>query len=377
MSHPDRRMRLLPALALLTGCAHRGFDLHRATADLGAQPTADAAAARFVVLGDIGVWSGKGSGEGGAVTPDDLSPAFRAVAARVHAACADAPCDFAVVAGDNLYEDGIQSEDDAAALRLMVAELGLPVWFVLGNHDWHPMRPALATARAELDLLAASPDAHGEAHFWKMGAGPVVLWGLDSNLLVRFGHLAEDRWVDAFLRELAEEPSDRWRIAMAHHTWFSDGQHGDAGVYLDADLKLWRGEAYATVLEERVRPHADLYLSGHDHNLQFFDHGGVGVLVSGSGAKCNPRGTKQARFAEGRPAPAMTRFERGFAIVDATPERLAVTFHALSEGAFFTATKARGDDAWTLPDGPRVETGTRCDPRWKKGAPTEAAEPAG
>ena len=68
----------------------------------------------------------------------------------------------------------------------------------------------------------------------------------------------QEVWLPAFravidrLRELAEEPSDRWRIAMAHHTWFSDGQHGDAGVYLDADLKLWRGEAYATVLEERV-----------------------------------------------------------------------------------------------------------------------------
>jgi hypothetical protein len=364
--------RILP-LILLTACAHRGFGLDTPTgqADLGVQPTASADHARFVVLGDIGVWSGAGSGKNGGVTRADLSPAFLAIADKVQVACADDPCDFVVVAGDNLYENGIETESDAAALQLMVAELGLPVWFVLGNHDWHPMRPAMATARAELELLGRVPDARGAAHFWSMTAGPVALWGVDSNLLVRFGHLTQDRWMDAFLREMGEDDSGRWRIAMAHHTWFSDGQHGDAGVYLDADLKLWRGTDYADALEQHVRPHADLYLSGHDHNLQFFDHDGIGVLVSGSSAKCNPRGTVDARFAEGRPAPAMTRFERGFAVVDAAPETLGVTFHSLSEGAYFTATRGRSDTAWTLPDGPKVETETRCDPKWKKAPPAD------
>lgn len=354
--------RSLPLL-LLTGCAHRGFGLDTPTgqADLGTQPTAAPDRARFVVLGDIGVWSGQGSGADGRVTRADLSPAFLAVADRVQAACAGSPCDFAVVTGDNLYEDGVETEDDAAALRLMIAELGLPVWFVLGNHDWHPMRPAIATAQAELALLAEVPDAHGAAHLWSMTAGPVALWGVDSNLLVRFGHLTQDRWVDAFFREVGEDTSGRWRIAVAHHTWFSDGQHGDAGAYLDGDLRLWRGAEYAAVLQGHLRRHADLYLSGHDHNLQFFDHGGVGVLVSGAAAKCNPRGTVDARFAPGRPAPAMTRFERGFAVVDATEDTLEVTFHSLAEGAFFTATRARGEPGWTLPGGPSVETGSRCD----------------
>lgn len=355
-------MRHALPLILLTGCAHRGFGLDTPTgqADLGVQATAAADRARFVVLGDIGVWAGEGSGDNGGVRRADLSPHFLAIADKVQAACAADPCDFVVVAGDNVYGKGIETDGDAAALRLMVAELGLPVWFVLGNHDWHPIRPTMATARAELDLLGAVPAARGAAHFWSMEAGPVAIWGLDSNLLVRFGHLTGGRWMDAFLREMGEDDSGRWRIAMAHHPWFSDGQHGDAGVYLDGDRRLWRGEAYADALEQHIRPHADLYLSGHDHNLQFFDHGGVGVLVSGSAAKCNPRGDQDARFAEGRPAPAMTRFERGFAVVDATDAVLGVTFHSLSEGAFFSATRARGDAAWTFPDGQDVDTEMRC-----------------
>lgn len=357
---------------LLSGCAHRGFDLHTPTgqADLGQQPTAIPDAARFVVLGDIGVWAGEGSGPDGSVGRADLSPAFLAVADRVQAACAERPCDFAVVAGDNLYQNGVETEGDAAALRLMVAELGMPVWFVLGNHDWHPMRPVLATARTELELLREVPDAHGEAHFWKMEAGPVVLWGLDSNLLVRFGHLSEDRWMDAFLRQMGADRSGRWRIAMAHHTWFSDGPHGDAGHYLDVGRRLWPGAEWASALEDQVGPSVDLYLSGHDHSLQFFDHHGTGVLVSGASAKCSGPGSREDRFADGRPDAAMTRFERGFAIVDASTDTLAVTFHSLAEGPFFTAIRGRGDDAWTLPDGPSVDTERRCDPAWKK--PTDS-----
>lgn len=359
-------MRCTLPLVLLTACAHHGFGLDSPAgqADLGVQPTGSRDRARFVVLGDIGVWSGTGSGEDGGVTRADLSPAFLAIADRVQVACADEPCDFVVVAGDNLYDNGIENGADAAAMRLMVAELGLPAWFVLGNHDWHPIRPAIATARAELDVLDRIPDAHGAAHFWSMTAGPVALWGMDSNLLVRFGHLTQDRWMDAFLREMGEDDSGRWKIAMAHHTWFSDGQHGDAGSYLDHGLKLWRGADYANALERYVRPHADLYLSGHDHNLQFFDHGGMGVLVSGSSAKCRPRGTAEARLAEGRPAPAMTRFEHGFAVVDAVPETLTVTFHSLSEDAYFTATRSRGEATWASPDGPKVDTESRCDPKW-------------
>lgn len=374
-------MRPLLTLALLTGCAHRGFDLDSPTgrSDLGMQPTTDAASARFVVLGDIGVWAGEGSGKDGAVTRADLSPAFLAISDKVQAACADTPCDFAVVAGDNLYQNGIETEGDAAALRLMVAELGMPVWFVLGNHDWHPIFPAMSSARAELYLIGDVPGARGKAHFWTMGAGPVALWGIDSNLLVRFEHLAEDRWIEAWFRGMGEDRTGRWRIAMAHHTWFSDGGHGDAGRYVDWAGLGWRGEGYAAALETHVRPHADLYIAGHDHNLQFFDHGGVGVLVSGATAKCAGPGDKAGRFAEGRPSPSMTRYERGFAIVDATPDRLGLTFHSLSEDGFFTATKTRGDTAWTLPGGPELDATERCAPRFEKGAgdKPEGEAPAG
>ncbi len=349
-------------MLLFAGCASRGYHLDRpiGQADLGVQPTAAPDAVRFVVVGDIGKWSGTPSGPDGAVVEADLSPGFLAVATAIRDACAEPACDFVVVTGDNLYDNGIEIDADADALRLMVDAYGLPTWFVLGNHDWRWLQPELATARRELAWIARTEQARGAAHFWRMTAGPAAFWGLDSNLLVREGHLADDRWVEAWLRTIAQDQRHPWRIAVAHHPVYSDGEHGDAGRFLDGGYKLWRGEAFRDAVEAHVLGEVDLWLNGHDHNLQLFADGRTAFVTSGAGAKCNPAGDDDARLRPGRPAPAMTRFERGFAIVEATPEVLEVTFHSLSEGAFWVARRSVDAGEWSYPSGPKVDRKTRC-----------------
>jgi tartrate-resistant acid phosphatase type 5 len=356
-------MRALTLLTL-TGCAIHGYQLDSpiGQADLGVQPTASPTVARFVVVGDIGVWSGTPSGPDSTVVEADLSEGFRSVAAEIRAACAARPCDFVVVTGDNLYENGIERDEDAAALQRMVDTYGLPTWFVLGNHDWRWFFPELETARRELRWIGEADGARGEAHFWRMTAGPAAFWGLDSNLLVRHGELADDRWVDAFLRDIARDQRHPWRIAVAHHPIYSNGQHGDAGRFLDGGHKLWRGGAFRTAMDTHVLPSVDLWLNGHDHNLQLFTVEGTAFLTSGAGAKCSPAGERAARLQPGRPEPAMTRFERGFAIVDASDDALEVTFHSVGEGAFWSARRATGDATWTFPSGPSVDETPRCEP---------------
>lgn len=355
-------MRRALLSVVLAGCAARDFALDSpiGQADLGVQPTADRDVARFVVVGDIGKWSGVGTGPDGAVVEGDLSPGFRAVAAAIRGACADTACDFVLVTGDNLYENGIERDEDADALKLMVESYGLPTWFVLGNHDWRWVQPELETARRELRWIAETDGVHGEAHFWRMSAGPVSFWGVDSNLLVREGHYATDRWIEAWLRTIEQDERSPWRVGVAHHPVYSNGQHGDAGRFLDGGYKLWRGEEFRSALDAFVLDEVDVWFNGHDHNLQWFADGSTAFVTSGSGAKCNPAGDDDARFWPGRPDPSMTRFERGFAIVEATPESMEITFHSLELGAFWTARRGVSDDAWTLPDGERVDATTYC-----------------
>jgi tartrate-resistant acid phosphatase type 5 len=349
-------------LLTLFACVHATSVLEgpRGVAPLATQPTAQSGQARFVVIGDVGVWSGTPSGEAGAVVAADLSPKFRAVAANVRAVCAAEACDFVVLTGDNIYPNGVGNADHSAAFGVMLAELGLPAWVVLGNHDWRFLTPNRSTAARELDWIADHEGVSGSTHLWSVQAGPVAIWGLDSNLFVRRDATVDAPELDAFLHELARDRRHPWKLAVAHHTVFSNGEHGDAGHYRDGGLRLWAGAAWAEVLDQRVLPEVDLFLSGHDHNLQFFDAGGTGIMVSGAGAKCAGPGQDPGRFAEGRPEPAMLHFERGFSVVEATEEELRVRFYSGSAEPFFKASRGVDDAAWRLPGGTAVEAAVHC-----------------
>ncbi len=53
--------------------------------------------------------------------------------------CATDGCDFVQLLGDNIYDSGVGSTSDAlwqSNFELPYAELDLPFWVVLGNHDY-------------------------------------------------------------------------------------------------------------------------------------------------------------------------------------------------------------------------------------------------
>ncbi len=317
-------------------------------------------------------------GDEGIVPDDDGAVVFAAVgdmgkanvpqavvANGVRRACADR-CDFVVLLGDNVYESGVADADDERALACMIGKYGIGrVYSVLGNHDYDPVEPTMARARRELGWIRRDErasdgvGAHGDHHFYRFQAGPVRLVALDTNLLVRgvfdedaYGRLA--RWLGPLHRD-----DDEWLIVLGHHPYVSNGSHHSAGVFLDAGLSLWPGRFFHDVMARHVMGRADLYLAGHDHNLQFIpnvDDGRTAQVVSGSGSKCNPPPATRD-FDE-----ALEHYGYGFAVVEASAGELTVGFHDAWGAPLWQMRRTRVADWRATGRVPRAsERTSRCD----------------
>jgi tartrate-resistant acid phosphatase type 5 len=323
-------------LGVLAGC--RGYERPRVDADdpwlLGQEHALDTGATTvFAAVGDAG--------------KPNLAQAR--VARSVRAAC-EGRCDFVVLLGDNAYESGVVDASDEARLGCTVESYGAPVaYLALGNHDYDPIEPTIERARNELRWIRgpgqqlSGTRAAGDHHFYRFDAGPVHLVALDTNLLVRGqlderSYLALAKWLGPL-----RSPAHPWTVAFGHHPFRSNGSHRSAGGFHDASLSLWPGRLFEHFMTRHVVGRADLYLAGHDHNLQMIPgllSGLTTQVVSGSGAKCDSPPQE-------RPQPAlMERFGHGFVIVEASPERLVLTFHDAWGEAFFVARRRVGEAGW-------------------------------
>jgi tartrate-resistant acid phosphatase type 5 len=258
------------------------------------------------------------------------APAQRQLARHLHASC-DGLCDFVLVLGDNFYEYGLdpdQLEVDTAKLSCMLGRYPGPKYVTLGNHDYHPILPSGTRGRAQVAFLARpDDDLHGGYHFYRFDTKLASFWALDTNYLVR----GADPWTaDAKLvgfGETIRAEDDSWKIVFGHHPMLSNGYHGNAGGFLENDfVSVWSGAAFRRFMLRYVVGQADLYLAGHEHNLQFYGRAfgsNTGFVVSGGAAKCTPRSTAP-RNAE---AAMLEHYGYGFVIVDVTREELVVRFY--------------------------------------------------
>jgi predicted MPP superfamily phosphohydrolase len=309
--------------------------------------------ARFVVVGDVGEF------EDGELHADHLR-----VAARVREVCAastspqPAPaCAFVMLLGDNLYPSGVSDVEEEARLGLAVRSYQLPAYLVLGNHDWHPFFARLGRAQQELAWIGRQDDVRGNAHFYDFLAGPVHFWGLDTNYLVRRKKAAEELGAMKWFQEIGTSNAP-WRIAFGHHGYLSNGPHGNAGSFKDAVILHWRGKEFKSFLEARVLSKVDLYIAGHDHNLQFYDRKSArqpaaAVMISGAGTKATEREKSPAN--EGSEAPLFEKYVLGFTVLDATATQLTVEMHFLegTKWSIWRVTRQRNNSAWVPLSGTR------------------------
>lgn len=171
-----------------------------------------------------------------------------AVAGAMERYAAEHPVAALLTTGDNLYTNDV----DGAWRRPYgwLADTGVPVWVVWGNHDHQ--------------RSAVVRETYGEAPYWSVHFwGDVTVILLDSERL-RSGD--QDVWMDRVLA------SARGPVIVAEHrpAW-SCSTHGDDPRVQGRWVPRWEAAG------------VDLVLSGHDHNYQRFTVGGVDYVVSGGG----------------------------------------------------------------------------------------------
>jgi tartrate-resistant acid phosphatase type 5 len=236
----------------------------------------------FVVVGD---W-GTGSDDQHSVAKQ-MAVASRAIGAR-----------FVISTGDNIYPRGLKAADDSqfqTKFEMVYDDpaLRIPWYVVLGNHD------RAGDAEAEIDHASTNgrwrlPSAYYK-HSEALGAGNSVDFFFIDTDEIRERYRS---WVRYFTRDpqlvwLEQELSNsraEWKIVVGHHPVYSGGRHG--------------GEpALVRRLEPLLEKYGvQVYLNGHDHDLEHRIAGGIHYLTSGAGARTRPAKPREgAQFFAARP----------------------------------------------------------------------------
>lgn len=226
---------------------------------------------RFLAVGDVG----------------EANPRSAKIARSAGRWCAEHQCDFAVFLGDNLYPSGMEHAADPRMNEVFDPwlETGVPLYLVLGNHDYDN---GLGRDRAmhQIAWAAATPGAELPAPRYTFSAENADFFALDTQEIFWNGGATHASW----LSEALDPGGARWRIAFGHHPYRSNGRHGNAGTYEGSSLLPYiSGGRIRDFFESSICGQVDIYLSGHEHNLQWIESCGTHFVISGAGAKVTPR----------------------------------------------------------------------------------------
>jgi tartrate-resistant acid phosphatase type 5 len=167
-----------------------------------------------------------------------------------------------------------------------------PAYSIAGNHDyqlWPDSKVAAELEYARAGRTSAGPTRWTMPSLWYRfefpAKNPVITFlALDSNMPFTDGSISHGRnftltaeqqgeqlaWLEAELKRPRAAP---FLAVMAHHPVYSDGPHGDHPVLVRDWDPLFR------------KYKVDLYLAGHDHDLQHLEFAGhpTTFFLSGGG----------------------------------------------------------------------------------------------
>ncbi len=192
----------------------------------------------------------------------------------------------AVTVGDNFYVrmTNVNDWQFQALFEDMydAKRLNFPYYATAGNHDFEKADPnGKAKVEIEREYSALHPDSRWKypAQWYRLdlpiGAEKplVTVLMLDSSMPRMSPAQWEEqkKWID---EQLANTKAP-WKIACAHHPFFSNGSHGDNGV-----MQLQWGP----IFKNRG---LDMYVAGHDHDLQHLQIPGwpISFVQAGGGGQ--------------------------------------------------------------------------------------------
>lgn len=197
----------------------------------------------------------------------------------------------AIHVGDAFYDSGLKSAEDPKFSQLFndyYDALGVPVYFMLGNHEYGNSAEA-GSVEAVLRLAGAGASksmvfparSYSFGYTLKDGTN-IDFFVIDSNVV------ASDPAQLAWLRRRLEGSDAAYKIVVGHHPLFSYGLHGDQAHLQQLLLPL-------------LEKHADAYVCGHEHDQQVLrSDGGLPLLISGAAGEARATGTgPRQRFGQG------------------------------------------------------------------------------
>jgi 3',5'-cyclic AMP phosphodiesterase CpdA len=242
-----------------TGCTKKSAP--QTSVDLQAQATVPF---RFVAYGDTRFHD-----------PKDTEAANPPVREALVQAIADANPAFVCLTGDIVYS-GYDTDDwkvwdtETSIWRLKK----IPIYPALGNHDLHG-REQVALG----NYFQRFPDLKNSRYYSVRAANTLVLV-LDSSLEETSG--PQGQWL---VEKLDHVPADvDFVFVMDHHPPYTSSS--DAKMFGFGHSARKTEQALAGMLEERQAqaPFRIVVFSGHVHNYERHEHGGVTYFVTGGGA---------------------------------------------------------------------------------------------
>lgn len=208
---------------------------------------------------------------------------------------------FVLVLGDNFYPRGVKSTSDdhwktSFEDVYTAPSLQIPWYVTIGNHDYG------GNVQAQIDYSSLSTrwklpsryysftqkiDKGTDALFVIIDSNPFIKsyldigknGELDSNSVIELKAQdteAQLRWMDSVL----STSNAKWKIVAAHHPAYSGGDHGNNQEIIDLVDPIL------------VKNKVNLYLAGHDHDMQHLKAGNseVNYFVSGAASKLRTTG---------------------------------------------------------------------------------------
>lgn len=265
--------------------------------------------------------------------------ALSALKAEVHDADENGTLIFL---GDNIYEKGYDGSDDAKAKLKVQTDLGKTfsgrTIFIPGNHDWYSGLDGLK------DQEKAVEKALGKGSFLPESGCPLerVKISKDVELIVvdtqwyitnwdnhpKINDNCEIKTRNKFFDEfkgLLKKAQGKTTVVALHNPMFTVGSHGGKYSFgshmkplpvlgtLKNVLRRTTGVSHADLehqkyaeLKSRLVTLAQqnektIFVSGHDHNLQYIVEDNIPQIVSGSGSKTTPtKLTSSGVYSEGK-----------------------------------------------------------------------------
>jgi len=215
------------------------------------------------------------------------------------------PYDAIVLLGDNFYPCGVRSATDPKWHVVdAITRLDIPIYAVLGNHDY--------CGKPDVQVNANVPNWHMPAREYVLRS-PVADFAMLDTTPYAYG---SSKVAEETVRQTFASSTATWRIAVGHHVITSSGYHS---ILPRLEARRMRG-LLPVLRKEKV----DLYINGHDHHEELLDLHPPLIVVSGAGSDPVPMITVRAQTVW----PKETHFIEpvAFAAIEITRDALKVEF---------------------------------------------------